>query len=55
MGISIRTVKQETGHYVVEAIATSAHTDKISDGKIFIMPLENVICIRTGECGNDSI
>lgn len=34
---------------VIEAIVKAAHTGKIGDGKIFILPLENVIRIRTGE------
>lgn len=34
---------------VVEAIEKSARTGKIGDGKIFIMPMEEAIRIRTGE------
>ncbi|MBS0286433.1 MAG: P-II family nitrogen regulator [Proteobacteria bacterium] len=34
---------------VIETILKAAHTGKIGDGKIFVMPLENVIRIRTGE------
>ena len=40
---------------VVEAIANAAKTGRIGDGKIFILPLEEVIRIRTGEKGNDAI
>jgi len=40
---------------VVEAIAKSAATGKIGDGKIFISSLEEVIRIRTGETGADAI
>jgi nitrogen regulatory protein P-II 1 len=36
---------------VVEAITTSAHTGKIGDGKLFILPVEDIIRIRTGERG----
>jgi nitrogen regulatory protein P-II 1 len=32
-----------------EAIVKSAKTGKIGDGKIFVMPVEQVIRIRTGE------
>ncbi len=35
----------------VDAIATTANTGKIGDGKIFVMELEQVIRIRTGETG----
>jgi len=34
---------------VVDAIVEAARTDKIGDGKIFVMPVEQTIRIRTGE------
>ena len=40
---------------VVEAIAESAQTGKIGDGKIFVYSLEKIVRIRTGETGNDAI
>ena len=40
---------------VVEAIASSANTSKIGDGKIFITPIENMIRIRTGEIDTDAL
>jgi nitrogen regulatory protein P-II 2 len=40
---------------VVEAIATSANTGKIGDGKIFVMDLENCVRIRTGESGDSAL
>lgn len=40
---------------VVEAIIAAARTGRIGDGKIFIMPMEEVIRIRTGEKGGDAI
>ena len=39
----------------VEAISNAARTSKIGDGKIFVMPTEEVIRIRTGEKGPDAI
>lgn len=36
---------------VLEAIARGARTDKIGDGKIFVIDLEEAIRIRTGETG----
>ena len=39
----------------VEAIQHAAHTGRIGDGKIFIMPVEEAIRIRTGERGADAI
>jgi nitrogen regulatory protein PII len=40
---------------VVKAIETSARTDSIGDGKIWVLPLEQVVRIRTGEKGPDAI
>jgi nitrogen regulatory protein P-II 1 len=40
---------------VVNTIIKSARTEKIGDGKIFIMPVEDVIRIRTGESGEAAI
>jgi|SRR5690554_764508 nitrogen regulatory protein P-II 2 len=40
---------------VIEAISKTANTGKIGDGKIFVMPLEQVIRIRTGEAGADAL
>ena len=39
----------------VDAIIKGARTGHIGDGKIFIMPLEECIRIRTGETGGDAI
>ncbi len=39
----------------VEAIISAARTGRIGDGKIFIMPVEEVIRIRTGEHGADAV
>jgi nitrogen regulatory protein P-II 1 len=33
----------------------SAHTGKIGDGKIFVLPLEEAIRIRTGERGENAV
>ena len=40
---------------VTEAIATTASSGKIGDGKIFISPLEQAIIIRTGEPDEEAI
>lgn len=39
----------------VKAIQEKAHTGQIGDGKIFILPVEEVIRIRTGETGKEAI
>ena len=40
---------------VVGSIETAAKTGRIGDGKIFVLPIEEVIRIRTGERGSDAI
>ena len=40
---------------VVEKIRESAHTGKLGDGKIFVLPVEDVMRVRTGEKGKDAI
>ena len=39
----------------VKLITDSAKTGKIGDGKIFVMPVDEVIRIRTGETGNEAV
>jgi len=40
---------------VVEAVAAAAQTGRIGDGKIFVIPIESALRIRTGERDNDAI
>ena len=40
---------------IVEAIVQAARTGRIGDGKIFVMPAEEVVRIRTGERGTDAV
>ena len=40
---------------VIEALQSSANTDKIGDGKIFVLPIEQAIRIRTGETGDAAV
>ncbi|MFW5854239.1 MAG: P-II family nitrogen regulator, partial [Thermodesulfobacteriota bacterium] len=40
---------------VVEKIQEAAHTGKLGDGKIFVLPVEKAIRVRTGEKGKDAI
>ncbi len=40
---------------VVETIKRTANTGRIGDGKVFVIPLEQVVRIRTGETGKDAI
>jgi nitrogen regulatory protein P-II 1 len=40
---------------VVHVIETSARTGKIGDGKVFVLPVDEVVRIRTGERGADAV
>ncbi len=40
---------------VLDAIVSSARTDKIGDGKVWVSPLEQIVRIRTGERGGDAL
>ena len=48
-------VDDDIAEQVIEAIANTARTGKIGDGKIFVTGLEQVIRIRTGETGPDAL
>ena len=48
-------VNAEMVSKVVETIAEAAKTGRIGDGKVFVIPVEEVVRIRTGEKGNDAI
>ncbi len=48
-------VTNEQVSKVVEAIEKSAKTGRIGDGKIFVLPVEEVLRIRTGERGEEAI
>ncbi len=40
---------------VIDAIVRSAQTGKIGDGKVWSMPVETVVRVRTGERGPDAL
>lgn len=48
-------VPEEMVDDVVDAIMTAAHTGRIGDGKIFVIPLGDIVRIRTGERGEEAI
>jgi nitrogen regulatory protein PII len=39
----------------IQSIRTSAFSGEIGDGKIFVLPLDDALRIRTGERGEDSL
>ena len=48
-------VSAEMVDAVVEAIASTARTGKIGDGKIFVMDVERALRIRTGETDDSAL
>jgi nitrogen regulatory protein P-II 1 len=48
-------IPEETEDLVVEAITKTARTGKFGDGKIFVVPMDDVIRIRTGERGEAAL
>lgn len=48
-------VEDERAAEVVEVVAKAAKTGTIGDGKVFLLPLDEVIRIRTGERGHDAL
>jgi nitrogen regulatory protein P-II 2 len=48
-------VDDEIADQVVEAIGNAARTGRIGDGKVFVLPLEGAMRVRTGEMGTDAL
>ncbi|MCE5272152.1 P-II family nitrogen regulator [bacterium] len=48
-------VNEDFVEATIQAIIAGARTGKIGDGKIFVLPLERCVRIRTGEEGHDAI
>lgn len=48
-------ISESLTEQVMEAIAKSANTGKIGDGKIFVTELEQAVRIRTGEAGDEAL
>jgi nitrogen regulatory protein P-II 1 len=48
-------VNEEQVEAAIDAIIKAARTGKIGDGKIFVMPVEQVVRIRTGETNEAAI
>ncbi|WP_310600911.1 P-II family nitrogen regulator [Desulfobulbus sp.] len=48
-------VADEQVDQVIETILTAARTGKIGDGKIFVLPVEQVVRVRTGETGSEAV
>jgi nitrogen regulatory protein P-II 1 len=48
-------VSDEMVDKAVEAIVSAANTGRIGDGKIFVLPMEEAVRIRTGERGSEAV
>lgn len=48
-------IKDDQVEAVIEAVTKAAQTGKIGDGKIFVLPVEQAIRIRTGEQGDEAV
>jgi nitrogen regulatory protein P-II 1 len=48
-------VADEIVEPVIQKIRDAANTGKLGDGKIFVLPVEQVIRVRTGETGSDAV
>ena len=48
-------VEDDDAARVAETITEAARTGKIGDGKVWILPIEGVTRIRTGEAGSDAL
>ncbi len=48
-------VSDDMADKTVQAIVDAANTGRIGDGKIFVLPVEETIRIRTGERGPDAV
>jgi nitrogen regulatory protein P-II 1 len=48
-------VQDDVVSKVIEAIERSARSGKIGDGKIFVLPVDEAVRIRTGERGADAL
>jgi nitrogen regulatory protein P-II 1 len=48
-------VDDESADEVVDAIVSGASTGKIGDGKVWVIPVETIVRVRTGERGSEAL
>ena len=48
-------VDDEDAQRVVDGLMAAARTEKIGDGKVWVIPIDSAFRIRTGEAGTDAI
>ncbi|HIJ50161.1 MAG TPA: P-II family nitrogen regulator [Nitrospinae bacterium] len=55
-GVEISIVlENEAVEEVIDMMVKTAHTGNLSDGKIFVLPVEDAVRIRTGERGTQAL
>ena len=48
-------IADDLAEKVIDAIVSASQTGKIGDGKIFVLPVEETVRIRTGEKGEEAL
>lgn len=48
-------VEDELADKAIEAITSAARTGKIGDGKVWSVPVDDIVRVRTGERGSDAV
>ncbi|BAJ28151.1 nitrogen regulatory protein P-II [Kitasatospora saccharophila] len=48
-------VEDEDAERVTDAIVAAARTGKIGDGKVWVVPVDGIVRVRTGERGPDAV
>jgi nitrogen regulatory protein P-II 1 len=48
-------VDDENADSVVDAVVGAAQTGRIGDGKVWVVPVDTVVRVRTGERGSEAI
>lgn len=48
-------IEKDMVQEALEAVQKAARTNKVGDGKIFILPVEEVVRIRTGQTGTEAL
>jgi nitrogen regulatory protein P-II 1 len=48
-------VEDEEAEETIDVIVKAAHTGKIGDGKVWAVPVETVVRVRTGETGAEAL
>jgi nitrogen regulatory protein P-II 1 len=48
-------VEDEEAEVVLDAVVEAARTGKIGDGKVWVVPVDSIVRVRTGERGPDAV